>query len=206
MEIWDNTELRSNITEQDLLERNLLPDVDKYTGQPYCHCVVRNCPLSLSFDRIDSNLPHIISNLQPLLACLNLYKGDTRNDDFIVRINDFRERNSSLICCPPPQLEEPITKLCSGCQKNLPFDSYNNCIASGDGLSSECKVCRSERYPKKAPKTAPTNLPKKKCTGCKEILASECFSKRGFNNGVQRWRTQCKKCLAKPSTPRTFYR
>ena len=93
---WENIkkDLSVKVTGENLAP--LMVEIDELTGQRYCNCTRVHCPLRLSFDKIDSELPHIVRNLQPLLACTNLFKSTVPDHDFRILIQVFREHNKAL--------------------------------------------------------------------------------------------------------------
>jgi hypothetical protein len=135
-------ELSVKLTEADLRRRGI-PEVDELTGQRYCDCPMLQCPLRLSLDRVDSAAPHILSNLQPLLACTNRFKGAMPDQDFELLIAAFREHNKVLIGTDPPELTPaPTVKKCSGkCGEWRPLTQFNNHTIGHEGLNNRCKTC-----------------------------------------------------------------
>ena len=117
-----------------------IPEVDELTGQRYCNCPRKNCPLRVSFDRIDSDLPHVLSNLQPVLACTNRFKSTMPDHDFRLLIAAFREHNRGLTVVP--QLTEAPTEKKCKCGIT-PLDQFSKMTKKYDGLYSICKSCRA---------------------------------------------------------------
>jgi hypothetical protein len=136
------SELSVKITAEDLAP--LIPAVDELTGQKYCNCARVHCPLRLSFDRRDSALPHILSNLQPLLTCTNRFKSAMPDHDFRLLIAAFREHNkAALIGNEPPKLTPaPTAKQCDAeCKKWKPLAQFAHMKISPDGLQYACRTC-----------------------------------------------------------------
>jgi hypothetical protein len=123
----------------------LLRSTDELTGQRYCNCSRKNCPMRHSFDRIDSDLPHLLTNLQSLLTCTNLLKSNMPDHDFRILIGDFRAKNHELLSADPPALEDkPRGKTCSTCKEWKLYNEFNKRTRAPDGFFSTCRSCCRE--------------------------------------------------------------
>jgi hypothetical protein len=140
---WESfeKELSVKVTPQDLE----IPAVDALTGQRYCNWARLKCPLRLSFDRIDSDLPHVLRNIQPLLVCTNLSKNTTPDHDFRFVVAAFREHNKTLIGTEPPELTAAPTHKEWGdtCKEWKPFAQFCKHTLSHDGLLDKCSSAAS---------------------------------------------------------------
>ena len=117
---------------------------EEMTGQKYCNCYIKDCPVRGSWDRDNSDLPHIVRNLQGLLACMNQFKNDMPDSDFRILMNRLIDHNKALIGTEPPHLgEEPTGKKCSKCKKWKTFYDFNHKTQSYDARMSICNKCNT---------------------------------------------------------------
>ena len=135
-------ELDVKVTASDLE----IKTVDATTRQKYCHCTRPDCPLRPSFDRVDSDLPHVLSNLKTELVCTNLMKGSMPDSDFRLILEAFRGNHKALNGTEPPQLTgwftpAPTTKTCSRCEEHMPLDRFPKDTKNPDGKSHRCNAC-----------------------------------------------------------------
>ncbi len=90
-------------------------------------------------------------------------------------------------------------KQCSRCQKTKPLSKFGKDLSRKDGLTCECRRCRTEmNRQNRINKTNKPNKPSKKpkrCTRCKKTKPASEFSPDGsMKRGLA---SRCKKCMCK---------
>jgi len=87
--------------------------------------------------------------------------------------------------------ESVITKVCSKCKSNLPFDNFAKNPKKKNGMDGYCKKCNNERYKQNKNKKK-IELSEKKCTKCDTIKdISEFYGRVGSIDGKT---SECKDC------------
>ena len=139
-------ELEVDLTEADVAL--MVNEIEEITGQKYCQCSMKHCPLRLSWDRINSDLPHIVSNLQGLLACMNLFKSKMPDSDFRILMKCLIDNNKGLIGTEPPKLDDtPTGKVCAGqCNKWKILDDFYYDTKNHDKRNTICSKCVGIAY------------------------------------------------------------
>ena len=90
-------------------------------------------------------------------------------------------------------MSEILSKVCLGCQQDLPLDSYNKLKSGKFGRHPRCSDCRKKDRKRPAQDRPPEGT-LVKCSNCKEELDQSLFSSdRSSYNGLQGWCRACQK-------------
>jgi len=92
----------------------------------------------------------------------------------------------------------PETKICYVCRERLPADAFALRRCSKDGLTADCKSCRTEKIRDRREenkKRIVINYPTtKRCPSCRKVLPADAFAKsRAEKDGLQGYCRACHK-------------